>query len=67
MRDGGNRVRSNKTTAVKERPIFNSIRKRLAPPGQPMGEAKPPDKARPAGRKAKHKRKLEPGDNDGLN
>jgi len=32
-----------------------------------MGEAKPPDKARPAGRKAKHKRKLEPGDNDDLN
>jgi len=39
------------------RPIFNSIRKPLAPPGHPLTHAKPDEKARPAGRKAKHKRR----------
>jgi len=39
------------------RPIFEGIRKPLAPPGHPMTQAKPDEKARPAGRKAKHKRK----------
>jgi hypothetical protein len=67
MRDGSNRVRGDKTLAAKERPIFDSIRKRVAPPGSPMGQAKPPEKARPAGRKAKHKRKIEAGDKDDLN
>jgi hypothetical protein len=38
------------------RPIFDSIRKPLAPPGHPLTHAKPDQKARPAGRKAKHKR-----------
>lgn len=42
-----------------ERPIFESIRKPLAPPGHPMTHAKPEEKARPAGRKAKHKNKLQ--------
>jgi hypothetical protein len=40
-----------------ERPIFASIRKPLAPPGHPLGNAKPEEKANPTGRKAKHKQK----------
>lgn len=47
--------RSKKDT----RPIFESIRKPGAPPGHPMTHAKPDEKARPAQRKAKHKRKPE--------
>jgi hypothetical protein len=41
------------------RPIFESIRKPVAPPGHPLTHAKPDEKARPALRKAKHKRKPE--------
>jgi hypothetical protein len=41
------------------RPLFEGIRKPLAPPGHPMTHAKPDEKARPALRKAKHKRKPE--------
>jgi len=37
------------------RPIFNAIRKPAAPPGHPLTQAKPDEKARPARRKAKHK------------
>lgn len=36
--------------------IISSIRRPLAPPGHPLTQAKPDEKARPAGRKAKHKR-----------
>jgi len=43
----------------KARPLFEGIRKPLAPPGHPMSHAKPEEKARPAGRKAKHKHKPE--------
>jgi hypothetical protein len=39
--------------------IFDSIRRPVAPPGHPLAQAKPPEKARPAGRKAKHKRRPE--------
>jgi hypothetical protein len=39
--------------------IFDSIRKPLPPPGHPLSHAKPEEKARPAGRKAKHKQKPE--------
>ncbi len=35
--------------------LVNSIRRPIAPPGHPLTHAKPDDKARPAGRKAKHK------------
>ena len=38
------------------RPVFDSIRKPAAPPGHPLSRAKPDEVARPAGRKAKHKR-----------
>ena len=42
--------------------VFDSIRKPSAPPGHPMSRAKPDEVARPAGRKAKHKRR--PGSTD---
>jgi hypothetical protein len=45
-----------------ERPVFAGIRKPMAPPGHPLSHAKPEEKANPAGRKAKHKRKPEPDD-----
>ena len=40
-----------------ERPLFDSIRKPVAPPGHPISRAKPEDRAHPAERKAKHKRR----------
>ena len=52
--------RSPARSTRRERPVFESIRKPLAPPGHPMSHAKPDEKARPAGRKAKHKRRPEP-------
>ena len=39
------------------RPIFDAIRKPAAPPGHPLTQAKPEVRARPAGRKAKHKQR----------
>lgn len=39
------------------RPVFDSIRKPNAPPGHPLSRAKPDEVARPAMRKAKHKRR----------
>ncbi|HEX3281312.1 MAG TPA: hypothetical protein VHR36_08770 [Pyrinomonadaceae bacterium] len=52
-----------KTSQKKKSPtagvIFDSIRKPSAPPGHPLSHAKPEEKARPAGRKAKHKQKPE--------
>ena len=41
------------------RPVVESIRKPNAPPGHPMSRAKPDEVARPAMRKAKHKRRPE--------
>ncbi|MGI8789223.1 MAG: hypothetical protein ACR2HG_15900 [Pyrinomonadaceae bacterium] len=41
------------------RPVFDSIRKPTAPPGQKFGKEKPEEKARPANRKVKHKKKEE--------
>lgn len=35
--------------------VFESIRKRVAPPAKPIGQPKPDERARPARRKAKHK------------
>jgi hypothetical protein len=46
------------------RPLFDSIRKPGAPAGHPMSRAKPDEVARPAGRKAKHKRRPEATDED---
>lgn len=50
-------TRSKGKKKLKDRAIFNSIRKPLAPPGHPLTQAKPEEKARPAGRKAKHKQR----------
>jgi hypothetical protein len=43
----------------RKKSIVDSIRRLLAPPGHPLTQAKPDEKARPAGRKAKHKRRSE--------
>jgi hypothetical protein len=43
-----------------ERPIFDSIRKPLAPPSQKLGNDKPEEKIHPSQRKVKHKKKPEP-------
>jgi hypothetical protein len=40
-----------------EKPIFDSIRKPTAPPSKKFGTEKPEEKARPSGRKSKHKKK----------
>ncbi|MEO8433963.1 MAG: hypothetical protein ABI596_03645 [Pyrinomonadaceae bacterium] len=55
------RKQARKTAA---RPVFSSIRKPLAPPGHPLAHAKPDEKARPAERKAKHKRRPETAEED---
>lgn len=46
------------------KPIFDSIRKPNAPPGHPLSRAKPDEVARPAMRKAKHKRRPESADDE---
>jgi hypothetical protein len=55
--------RHKRTKRTVERPIFEGIRKPLAPPGHALSHAKPEERARPAMRKAKHKQK--PGAEDG--
>ena len=45
-----------------ERPLFDSTRKPVAPPGHPLSRAKPEGRAHPAERKVKHKRR--PGDGE---
>lgn len=40
-----------------ERPLFETLRKPSAPPGHALGNAKPEERAHPAERKAKHKRR----------
>ncbi len=40
---------------IPDKPIFAGIRKPGAPPGHPITQARPDEKARPALRKAKHK------------
>ena len=39
------------------RPVFAAIRKPLAPPGHALSQAKPEERAHPAGRKVKHKQR----------
>ena len=43
----------------KERPIFDSIRKPIAPPSKTIGKNKPEEKAHPSLRKIKHKKQDE--------
>lgn len=40
-------------------PVFDSIRKPTAPPGSRFGEARPEEKIHPAGRRSKHKKRIE--------
>lgn len=47
-----------------ERPVFEAIRKPLAPPGHTLSQARPDERARPAMRKAKHKQRPEPSDEE---
>ncbi len=44
------------------RPVFDAIRKPIAPPGHPLTRAKPEERAHPAERKVKHKRREEDSD-----
>jgi hypothetical protein len=44
------------------RPLFDTIRKPMAPPGHPLSDAKPDEKARPSLRKAKHKHRDDASD-----
>jgi hypothetical protein len=48
--------------AREERPLFDPARRPSAPHGQPLVRAKPEDRAHPAERKAKHKRRPADGD-----
>jgi hypothetical protein len=45
-----------------ERSLLASVRKPFAPPGHPIPRAKPEERAHPAERKAKHKRRPEDGE-----
>jgi len=54
-----------KAKRPQSRPVFDGIRKPGAPPGHPIARAKPDEVARPAMRKAKHKRRPDTsGDED---
>jgi len=53
-----------KAKIVRARDVFEGIRKPVAPPGHPLSRAKPDEVARPAQRKAKHKRRPEESDGD---
>ncbi len=47
---------SKQPSKREERPLFDSIRKPVAPPGHPLSRARPEGRAHPAERKIKHKR-----------
>lgn len=51
------RRKVKKAAKRKERLIFDSIRKPLAPPTRKFGSDKSEEKAMPSGRKAKYKKK----------
>ncbi|HEY0097924.1 MAG TPA: hypothetical protein VGB76_03120 [Pyrinomonadaceae bacterium] len=51
---------SNSQKPSKKRPgntLYDTIRKPVAPPGHPLTRAKPEERAHPAERKVKHKRR----------
>jgi len=52
-------MKSSRSKKRKRKSIISTIRRPLAPPGHPLTQAKPDEKARPAGRKAKHKQRPE--------
>jgi hypothetical protein len=51
--------KKSRTKKTVGRPIFDAIRKPSAPPGHALGRAKPEERAHPAERKVKHKRRDE--------
>jgi hypothetical protein len=51
-----------KKKKTEERPVFDSIRKPTAPPGQKFGGSRPTEKLRPSQRKAKHKKDVAEAD-----
>ena len=51
-----------KSSKREERSLPVSVRKPVAPPGHPILRAKPEERAHPAERKAKHKRRPEDGE-----
>lgn len=52
----------NRKKKKEERPVFDSIRKPIAPPSRKFGKPKPEEKAHPTLRKTKHKKKQEAPD-----
>jgi len=48
--------RKSQPKSREPRPVFDAIRKPVAPPGHPLTRGKPEGRAHPAERKAKHKR-----------
>lgn len=56
--------RSSPPKRKQARPVFDSIRKPVAPPGHPLSHAKPDEVARPAQRKAKHKQRPDTTDGE---
>lgn len=53
---------SGKKKKTVERPVYDSIRKPVAPPGHKFGGDKPEEIAHPSGRKVKHKKKIDPNE-----
>jgi hypothetical protein len=53
-------MKRRRRNTEEERPVFDSIRKPVAPPGRKFGEEKPGEIARPSLRKVKHKKKVDP-------
>jgi hypothetical protein len=47
---------SSKKKKKPERPVFDSIRKPIAPPSRQIGKNKPEEKIHPTNRKSKYKR-----------
>lgn len=59
------RTMAGKRSKTKDkRPVFDSIRKPIAPPTQKFGGAKAEEKVHPAARKIKHKNKVKAEDKD---
>lgn len=50
---------TGKKRKKEQRPVFDSIRKPTAPPSRKFGDDKPEEKARPSGRKVKHKKRTD--------
>lgn len=48
---------SKQSPTREARPVFSTSRKPVVPPGHPLPRAKPEERAHPAERKVKHKRR----------